>query len=260
MFIIKSIDQYFGSLSDLDKFYILNNYLNELPALAVILYLLFVFLTPKILTKGLYMKPIMIVWNFFLSIFSFFIFIGITVPYIQIIMRDGFLETFVDVNNTLYTPSSMLFWSSLMILSKYAELFDTVWIVLKSPQKPVEFLHWFHHFTVVFYSWYGWKLRYTPGFIFMSINAAIHTVMYLYYGLKELGYNPNWNFILTQIQTLQMFVGVMITLGWTIIYYTQYLPCKSNMIMMSMSLFIYGSYLYLFAQFYFKKYNKPKNQ
>lgn len=256
VFIIESIDQYFGSLTDLNKFHLLIEYGNTLPFVSTALYLMIIFLLPKLLSKGFYMKPIMLVWNLGLSIFSLFVFIGITIPYVHLIIKDGFLTTFMDLNKTLYSPSPMIFWSSLMILSKFVELFDTVWIVLKSPTKPVEFLHWFHHFTVVIFSWYGWKLRYTPGFLFMIMNSAIHTVMYLYYGLKELGYSPNWNFILTQIQTLQMLIGVLITLGWTVIYYTQYVHCPSNDVMMFMSMFIYGSYLYLFAQFYFKKYKK----
>ena len=47
------------------------------------------------------------------------------------------------------------FWACLFALSKIAELFDTVFLVLR--KKPLIFLHWYHHAVVLVYSWHSGK-------------------------------------------------------------------------------------------------------
>lgn len=96
----------------------------------------------------------------------------------------------------------------------------------------------------------------------MPINAAIHVVMYFYYMLKELGYNPSWNKMLTLAQTIQMFIGLAINIYWIyLVYFTSYpCDCSNNTVMMIMSVFIYASYLYLFAKFYQKRYKTVKKE
>lgn len=95
----------------------------------------------------------------------------------------------------------------------------------------------------------------------MPINTAIHVVMYFYYMLKELGFNPSWNKFLTLAQTIQMFIGLGINIYWIYLVYFTNIPCDclNNNVMMIMSVVIYSSYLYLFAKFYSKKY-KTKTQ
>lgn len=43
------------------------------------------------------------------------------------------------------------FWSTMFVLSKVPELGDTLFIVLR--KQPLIFLHWYHHATVLVYSW-----------------------------------------------------------------------------------------------------------
>ena len=43
------------------------------------------------------------------------------------------------------------FWATMFVLSKVPELGDTIFIVLR--KQPLIFLHWYHHATVLVYSW-----------------------------------------------------------------------------------------------------------
>lgn len=43
------------------------------------------------------------------------------------------------------------FWTTMFVLSKVPELGDTIFIVLR--KQPLIFLHWYHHATVLVYSW-----------------------------------------------------------------------------------------------------------
>lgn len=44
----------------------------------------------------------------------------------------------------LYRGASvLLYWSYIFALSKYAELLDTLFLILRNPDRPVMFLHWY---------------------------------------------------------------------------------------------------------------------
>ena len=82
------------------------------------------------------------------------------------------------------------FWTGLFILSKIIELGDTVFIVLR--KQPLIFLHWYHHITVLIYSWYSFAQQTGNGRWFICMNYAVHAVMYSYYALRALKFKvPN---------------------------------------------------------------------
>lgn len=258
---MESITNFILGLRSVETFYLLQEYTFVLPAISLVFYLSVVHghkqirkFLPKI---NINMKPIMVVWNLFFSVFSFFMFIGVFFPYLEIVKEHGFLNTLHDADRKLFVPSDMQIWGSFFVLSKYLELFDTIFVLIKNPEKQVEFLHWYHHFTVLFFTWFSWYLKYPPAFYFMLMNSAIHVVMYFYYMLKELDIHPTWGFILTAAQTLQMFAGVALNVIWTYLYLSGYdCPCKHPIPMVTMASTIYFSYLLLFLQFYTKKYKK----
>lgn len=148
--------------------------LHTLPFVAVILYALTIFLLPKILKKsskkvGLEVVGLMKWWNLFLSVTSGIMFFAVGIPYVRLVLEDGFEATMCDANSKLFQPIPMYFFGSLFVYFKYAELLDTVFILIKNPERKVQFLHWYHHITVLLFSWYGMVWKYSAGYYFMYV-------------------------------------------------------------------------------------------
>jgi elongation of very long chain fatty acids protein 6 len=98
-----------------------------------------------------------------------------------------------------------MFWTTVFTLSKYIELFDTVLLILKNPEKKLPFLHWWHHLTVLLFSWYAGSNRMSSGFTFAFMNSFVHTFMYFYYYLTFIGSKPSWGIYLTILQVNILF-------------------------------------------------------
>jgi len=158
--------------------------------------------------------------------------------------------------STVY-GGSMYLWTILFVLSKFAELMDTFFIVVH--KKPLIFLHWYHHITVLLYCWVAFQEK-TPSAVFFGpINAAVHTIMYCYYFLMAIKMKPKWMnaMWITVAQLAQMVVGVSVSLTSFYYYMTDESCAVTKNTIISASL-MYGSYLYLFASFFVKRYLKSK--
>lgn len=115
------------------------------------------------------------------------------------------------------------------------ELIDTLFIVLR--KKPLIFLHWYHHITVLLFCWHAFATltaryerplhcsiaclllcedadhwcvcRISPsilrsGIYFVAMNYTVHAIMYFYYFLTALGYRPRWALAVTVFQLSQV--------------------------------------------------------
>merc|ERR1719197_2386399 len=76
------------------------------------------------------------------------------------------------------------FWVMTFIYSKIPELIDTVFIILR--KKPLIFLHWYHHVTVLLYCWDAYSTMAASGLYFVAMNYSVHAFMYGYYCLTSL--------------------------------------------------------------------------
>lgn len=73
-------------------------------------------------------------------------------------------------------------------LSKFIELLDTVFFILKKNFRQISVLHVLHHGIMPISWWFG--IRFVPGgfgTFHSCLNSFIHFLMYLYYGLAALG-------------------------------------------------------------------------
>lgn len=192
-------------------------------------------------------------WNAFLCTFSF---IGMlrTVPYLfGMIMSRSFEDTISPnpLNTWGYGPTG--FWVMLFIYSKVPELIDTVFIVLR--KKPLIFLHWYHHVTVLLYCWSAYSTIAGSGLYFVAMNYTVHALMYGYYCLQALGVCPKSfpTVLITMAQIAQMFIGTGICMSaWWFKFSGR--PCHNELSNLVGGGIMYGSYLYLFCEFAVKRY------
>ncbi|CAG2174997.1 unnamed protein product, partial [Oppiella nova] len=73
--------------------------------------------------------------------------------------------------------------------TKFIDLLDTVFLVLRKKESHLTFLHLYHHFIVPILTWLAMKVTPTcpPIAIFVVLNTPVHTMMYSYYALSALG-------------------------------------------------------------------------
>ena len=203
--------------------------------------------------KSFHLKVPLIVWNGILALFSFISSIRI-VPYMLSILVKNGPWYFVCRNGmaSYGQGGAVALWSVLFVFSKYFELFDTLFLILR--KKHVSFLHWFHHATVVLLSVHA-LAYYSPAALLMSgMNAIVHTFMYSYYLIGAIRERPpRWGKFITKLQLSQMFVGVSLGIAnYVGQYYVE--NCHSVPSHNALIFSIYLSYLVLFMRFYWYKY------
>ena len=83
--------------------------------------------------------------------------------------------------------------------------------------------------------------------------------MYFYYFIMAAGYRPKWfnPMIITTFQISQMVVGVAVTLAG-FYYYKTDPTCQIEAENNTAAFVMYGSYLFLFLQFFIGRYLEPK--
>ncbi|KAG5509406.1 hypothetical protein JKF63_06716 [Porcisia hertigi] len=95
---------------------------------------------------------------------------------------------------------------------KTPELLDTLFLILQD--KPVSFLHWYHHIVTAIYVWISSYRPIPSGIFFCGMNYFVHAIMYLYYFLVVMGLRKSIRPlapVITLLQVLQMFLGMYIT-------------------------------------------------
>jgi len=146
------------------------------------------------------------------------------------------------------------FWTMLFIYSKFVELGDTVFLLLA--KKDVNFLHWFHHCTVLLFTWSSYCDEAPNGQYFITMNYAVHSVMYFYYFLTCLGYRPPWAKAVTIFQISQMAVGIAVIV-YAYLLHTTVPNCAVGPRNLGWGCAMYAAYFALFVQFFVKRYS-PK--
>ncbi|CAN0011991.1 unnamed protein product [Pylaiella littoralis] len=219
------------------------------PILTCAGYLLFCYVGPKIMAsrKAFDLRGPLVAWNFLLSAFSFMGMIR-TVPHlIHILSIYGFKYTICVKPTMWYGSGAVGLWTQLFILSKIPELGDTIFVVLR--KKPLIFLHWYHHVTVLLYCWHSYFEQTTYGLYFVTMNYTVHALMYLYYGLAGMKIRLCKPYYITTIQISQMVVGIAVCVAGG--YYiamgeTKYISTPN----FQAGVVMYFSYMLLFMQYF----------
>lgn len=231
----------------------------EIPIIAVCLYGVFIYFGKKYMEtrEPFKWRKGLAVWNAFLTIYSAISVIRGIHPlynYATLPLKDNLCTD----HNVMYAGASGL-WVLIFVWSKFFELIDTVFII--AHKKPLIFLHWYHHITVLLYAWFGYISGSPAGPIFGPVNVTVHTFMYGYYFLMAIRMKPKWlNPIwITVFQIVQMIIGVTISLI-SFNYYLKDPDCFVDKNIILQGFVMYGSYLYLFAVFFVERYFKKKNK
>jgi len=197
----------------------------------------------------------MALWNLTLSVFSALGFLR-TAPH----LAHNLLHYSVE-QNMCFDPEAHFgsgatgLWVQLFILSKFPELIDTFFIVIH--KKPLIFLHWYHHITVLLYCWHSYVTKAPAGIFFVVMNYAVHSIMYFYYFLMAVGVKPKAfkAVYITVAQISQMVVGVSLTVvGCYLLWWKPVPDCFLTTDNNVAALVMYGSYLFLFLQFFIGRY------
>lgn len=204
----------------------------------------------------------MAAWNLFLSIFSYVMMIRSVVGLTHNVVNGEFRDLICTRPTEAYGYGSTGFWVCAFMLSKIAELMDTFFII--AHKKPLIFLHYWHHITVLLYSWFAFVRDVPSSIIFMAVNSGVHAIMYGYYFLMTIKMKPKWiNPVwITVAQLVQMVIGLTVT-GFSVYYFktaTEEKPCDIEADTFIPCFCMYGSYFLLFLNFFIQRYISRKNK
>ncbi|CAL8303118.1 unnamed protein product [Lota lota] len=194
-------------------------------------------------------KPL-VLWSLSLAIFSIIGAVRTGWYMMYVLTTSGFKQSVCDTS--FYSAPVSKFWAYAFVLSKAPELGDTVFIVLRKQR--LIFLHWYHHITVLLYSWYSYKDQVAGGGWFMTMNYGVHSLMYTYYAARAAGLRvPRpLAILITTTQILQMAMGLAV-LG--LVYrWMHEVRCPTQVDNVAWGSLMYLSYLVLFASFFYNSY------
>lgn len=97
-------------------------------------------------------------------------------------------------------------------VTKYYELLDTVFMLLRHKVRQISFLHVFHHASMAFLADYSFNYAPFISIAFgLCLNSFVHVVMYGYYALTAIYplHEFTWKKRITQLQMTQFAIGLV---------------------------------------------------
>lgn len=199
------------------------------------------------------LRKSLVMWNTCLAAFSILGTVTLVPPMATSLIEEGLSHSVCE--RIVYGSSSQPrnLWAFLFVLFKMIELGDTAFIVLR--KTPLNFLHWYHHITVLLYCWIYYTVR--PGVAnwFILLNFFVHSVMYTYYVIRACGYKLSSSImkLVTALQLSQFVIGISANL-FAFHLQENGEDCKLSDPIFYFGMCMYGSYFVLFANFFYQRY------
>jgi len=201
------------------------------------------------------LRWLMVPYNAALVIANFFIFL----EYAKIRWNGGSeiscstLE-FSDHPYT-YRLAEVTWW---FYISKFIELSDTIFFVLRKKERQLSRLHLIHHSSVPLLMW--GMLRTEPGgynAVFPIANSFVHVLMYTYYGISAIGDHVKIHLRFKKYITMIQLVQFLFVLSH--MFGGPFYGCSISWRSYVFNVFIAGFFLILFLNFYWNEYLVNRN-
>lgn len=199
----------------------------------------------------------LIIWNWSLALFSIMGSIRMLPEFHNSITQYGIYHS-VCVPRYIVMDKVSGFWTFMFALSKLPELGDSIFIVLR--KRPLIFLHYYHHTTVLLYTWFTYTEYIATARWFIVMNYCVHSVMYSYFALRSMNVHvPRFMAqCITFMQIVQMFLGLTVNLLALYFIKIENRICQTTLLNIKLSTALYSSYIYLFTKFFFQAYYSPR--
>lgn len=205
--------------------------------------------------QPLHLNYLLAAHNFFLCAFSLVLFLGQSYVAYGIFMHRGLYGLYCGTFDDAW-DYPMAQWSIAFYLSKYYELLDTIFLVLR--KRPLTLLHVYHHSIVIPVSWMAVHSQIFMGWITAYNNAGVHVVMYFYFGMYALGYRSSLRKYITSLQLLQFFIDISTSVPFIVIYALGW-ECRGELYAWIIANLVGFTFVFLFWDFFAKNYlNKAK--
>ncbi|MCP9265618.1 Elongation of very long chain fatty acids protein [Dirofilaria immitis] len=147
-------------------------------------------------------------WNTWLAVFSVLGSFFTSIALFSEISNRGFVASYTKIGDFFEGTSG--YWTWLFCLSKFAELGDTILIVLR--KKPLIFLHWYHHVLTLNYGIISYSQHTPYNTWIIWLNFTVHSFMYSYYFLRSINIRVPAAIArnITSLQLLQFIITLLI--------------------------------------------------
>lgn len=122
-------------------------------------------------------------------------------------MQAGTVFSLEHIEGGSLRHGLLVYW-----ISKFIELLDTVYMVLRHKTRQISFLHVWHHSTITLLADWAYTRSSIPAIVpIVALNSAVHVVMYGYYALTALFplHEFTWKKRITQMQMTQFLIAIV---------------------------------------------------